>query len=208
MEHPITEEVCGLDLVKQQILIADGQPLANKKEDIKQRGHAIECRICAEDTDNDFRPSPGLIHQLIEPQGAGIRIDSAAYQGYEIPIYYDLMIGKLIVWAAKREYAIERMRRALYEYKLIGLTTNIRYLRRLIDVPQFKEGLYDASFIEQNQERLKKRKGYHNESEDIAAVAAYIDYLMNFEENTSDEQDESALSRWRAFGLQKGVLRV
>lgn len=208
VEHTITEEVCGLDLVKQQILIADGHPLVYKQEDIKQRGHAIECRICAEDTDNGFRPTPGLIHQLMEPQGAGIRIDSAAYQGYEIPIYYDPMIGKLIVWAAKREYAIERMRRALYEYKLIGLTTNIGYLRRLIDVPQFKEGNYDTSFIEQNQDRLKKRKGYHNESEDIAAIAAYLDFLMDFEENTSDQQDDSALSRWRAFGLQKGVLRV
>ena len=208
VEHPITEEVCGVDLVKQQILIADGQALQYRQEDIKQRGHAIECRICAEDTENDFRPSPGLIHQLIEPQGQGIRIDSAAYPGYEIPVHYDPMIGKLIVWATKRMYAIERMRRALYEYKLIGLTTNIQYLRRLIDVPQFKEGCYDTSFIEENQNRLKKRKGYHNESEDIAAIAAYIDYLMDFEENTSDEQDESALSRWRSFGLQKGVLRV
>ncbi|MCQ2148807.1 MAG: acetyl-CoA carboxylase biotin carboxylase subunit [Bacteroidales bacterium] len=208
VEHPVTEEVCGIDLVKQQILIADGQGLAYAQEDVKQRGCAIECRICAEDTDNGFRPSPGLIRQLTEPQGQGIRIDSAAYQGYEMPMYYDPMIGKLIVWAARREYAIERMRRALYEYKMTGLMTNIRYLRHLIDAPQFKEGVYDTSFTEQNQERLKKRKGYHNESEDIAAIAAYIDYLMNFEENSSDEKDESALSRWRAFGLQKGVLRV
>ena len=208
VEHPVTEEVCRLDLVKMQIAIADGQPLQYEQKDIRARGHAIECRICAEDTNNDFTPSPGLIHQLIEPHGMGVRLDSAAYQGYEIPVYYDPMIGKLVVWAVHREYAIERMRRALYEYKITGLKTNIRYLRRLIDVPQFKSGCYDTSFIEKNQARLLPRKGYHTESEDMAVIAAYIDFIMDFEENTSEMKDESALSRWRAFGLQKGVLRV
>lgn len=208
VEHPITEEVCGIDLVKQQIRIADGHPLEYRQEDIRQRGHAIECRICAEDADKDFMPSPGLIHQLIEPQGKGIRLESSAYQGYEIPVHYDPMIGKLIVWATKREYAIERMRRALYEYKIIGLVTNIRYLRQIIDVPQFKKGCYDTSFIETNRERLARRKGYHNDSEDIALIAAYMDYLMDYEENTAEVKDESALSRWRAFGLQKGALRI
>lgn len=208
VEHPVTEEVCGVDLVKLQILIADGSPLPFAQKDIHQRGHAIECRICAEDTENDFRPSPGIVRQLIEPQGMGIRIDSAAYAGYEIPVHYDPMVGKLIVRATSREYAIERMRRALYEFKLIGLTTNIGYLRRIIDVPQFKEGRYDTSFVEVNSDRLAKRKSYHTESEDIAVIAAYVDFLMNFEENSDDRQDDSALSRWRSFGLQKGVLRV
>lgn len=209
VEHPITEEVIGLDLVKQQIFIADGQELSLKQEDVKQRGHAIECRICAEDTDNNFRPAPGIIQQLTEPHGPGIRIDSAVYPGYEIPMYYDPMIGKLIVWATTRQYAIERMRRALYEYKVTGLVTNIRYLRRIIDVPQFKEGNYDTSFIEANQQRLRPRPGFKNDSEDMAIIASYIDYLMNYEENTDTTQDNStALNRWRAFGLQKGVLRV
>ena len=209
VEHPITEEVIGLDLVKQQIMIADGQPLSLRQEDIKQRGHAIECRICAEDTDNNFRPAPGIIQQLTEPHGPGIRIDSAVYAGYEIPMYYDPMIGKLIVWATTRQYAIERMRRALYEYKVTGLITNIRYLRRIIDVPQFKEGNYDTSFIEKNQERLRPRPGFKNDSEDMAIIASYIDFLMNYEENTDSTTDNSsALNRWRAFGLQKGVLRV
>ena len=209
VEHPITEEVIGLDLVKQQIFIAEGRELSLKQEDIRQRGHAIECRICAEDTDNNFRPAPGIIQQLTEPHGPGIRIDSAVYPGYEIPMYYDPMIGKLIVWATTRQYAIERMRRALYEYKVTGLVTNIRYLRRIIDVPQFKEGNYDTSFIEVNQERLRPRPGFKNDSEDMAIIASYIDYLMNYEENTDSTQDtSSALNRWRAFGLQKGVLRV
>ena len=210
VEHPVTEEVVGLDLVKQQILIADGHELTIKQEDVHQRGHAIECRICAEDTENNFRPAPGVISRLVEPHGPGIRIDSAVYEGYEIPMYYDPMIGKLIVWATRRQYAIERMRRALYEYKVAGLVTNIRYLRRIIDVPQFKEGNYDTSFIEVNQDRLRPRPGFKNDSEDMAIIAAYIDYLMNYEENKPDNINEnsSALNRWRAFGLQKGVLRV
>ena len=210
VEHPVTEEVVGLDLVKQQILIADGHELTIKQEDVHQRGHAIDCRICAEDTENNFRPAPGVISRLVEPHGPGIRIDSAVYEGYEIPMYYDPMIGKLIVWATRRQYTIERMRRALYEYKVAGLVTNIRYLRRIIDVPQFKEGNYDTSFIEVNQDRLRPRPGFKNDSEDMAIIAAYIDYLMNYEENKPDNINEnsSALNRWRAFGLQKGVLRV
>lgn len=210
VEHPITEEVVGLDLVKLQIMVADGQPLPFTQDQIVQRGHAIECRICAEDTDNNFRPAPGVISRLVEPHGPGIRIDSAVYEGYEIPMYYDPMIGKLIVYATSRQYAIERMRRALYEYKVAGLVTNIRYLRRIIDVPQFKEGNYDTSFIEVNQDRLRPRPGFKNDSEDMAIIAAYIDYLMNYEENKGDgvTEQSSALNRWRAFGLQKGVLRV
>lgn len=208
VEHPVTEEVCGMDLVKQQIRIASGEALSFRQEDIRQRGHAIECRICAEDADNGFRPSPGLIKQLIEPQGNGVRIDSYIYEGYEIPVHYDPMVGKLIVHASRRDYAIERMRRALYEYKITGLTTNMGYLRRIIDVPQFKNGCYDTSFVEVNADRLAARKGYHNDAEDMALIAAYLDYLMNYEENTSDTRDDSALSRWRSFGLQKGVLRI
>ena len=119
------------------------------------------------------------------------------------------MIGKLIVWATTREYAIERMRRVLYEYKITGLTTNIRYLRRIIDVPDFKNGDYNTYFIERNQDRLRPRPGFKNDSETMAIIAAYIDYLMNLEENTPNPPtDGSAINRWRAFGLQKGVLTV
>ena len=125
VEHPVTEEVVGVDLVKEQIRVANDEVLHLKQEDIRQRGHAIECRICAEDTENNFIPSPGIIKQLMEPNGIGVRIDSYVYEGYEIPIYYDPMIGKLIVWATTRQYAIERMRRVLYEYKITGLKTNL-----------------------------------------------------------------------------------
>jgi acetyl-CoA carboxylase biotin carboxylase subunit len=214
VEHPITEQVVGVDLVKEQILVADGQPLSYKQEDIHQRGHAIECRICAEDTENNFRPAPGVIKQLTEPHGAGVRIDSYVYEGYEIPMYYDPMIAKLIVWASTRQYAIERMRRALYEFKVTGLLTNIRYLRRIIDVPSFKEGNYNTDFIERNADCLRPRPGFKNEGEQMAMIAAYIDYLMNIEENGGTAPGQapadsgSAINRWRSFGLQKGVLRI
>ena len=210
VEHPITEEVVGVDLVKEQIRIASGQPLRFKQEELRQHGHAIECRICAEDAEHDFMPSPGVIKQLTEPHGIGTRIDSYVYEGYEIPVHYDPMIGKLIVWATTREYAIERMRRVLYEYKITGLTTNIRYLRRISDVPDFKNGDYNTYFIERNEDWLRPRSGFKNDSEQMAVIAAYMDYLMNIEENQPDTAayNSSAINRWRSFGLQKGVLRV
>jgi acetyl-CoA carboxylase biotin carboxylase subunit len=209
VEHPITEEVVGLDLVKEQIRVANGEKLYYKQEDVSQRGHAIECRICAEDTEHDFMPSPGVIQQLTEPHGIGTRIDSYVYEGYEIPMQYDPMIGKLIVWATRRDFAIERMRRVLHEYKITGLKTNIRYLRKIIDTPDFKNGDYNTYFIERNQARLSKPNTFKTEAEQMATIAAYIDYLMDLEENgAGSAENTTAISRWRAFGLQKGVLRV
>ena len=209
VEHPITEEVVGVDLVKEQLRIANGEILHFKQEDLKQRGHAIECRICAEDTENNFMPSPGIIRQLTEPNGIGVRIDSYVYDGYEIPIYYDPMIGKLIVWATTRQFAIERMRRVLYEYRITGLKTNIAYLRHIMNVPDFVEGHYNTLFIPKHQDMLRRWAGKKEEdTENIALIAAYIDYLMNLEENKSGVSDNRLISRWREFGLKKGVLRI
>ena len=158
VEHPITEEVVGVDLVKEQIRIANDEVLHLKQEELYQRGHAIECRICAEDTENNFMPSPGIIKQLTEPNGIGVRIDSYVYEGYEIPVFYDPMIGKLIVWATTRQYAIERMRRVLYEYKITGLKTNLSYLKRIMHTPDFVKGEYNTLFIEKNsRQRLMGR---------------------------------------------------
>lgn len=209
VEHPITEEVVGVDLVKEQIKVADGQVLQLKQKDIKQRGHAIECRICAEDTEMNFMPSPGIIKQITEPNGIGVRIDSYVYEGYEIPIYYDPMIGKLIVWATTREYAIERMRRVLHEYKLTGVKNNISYLRAIMDTPDFVEGHYDTGFITKNGEHLQQCIMRTSErAENIAMIAAYMDYLMNLEENRGDATDNRPISKWKEFGLHKGVLRI
>lgn len=209
VEHPITEEVVGVDLVKEQIRIADNAVLHLNQSELSQRGHAIECRICAEDTENNFMPSPGIIKQWIEPHGIGVRIDSYVYEGYEIPFYYDPMIGKLIVWATTRAYAIERMRRVLYEYKITGLKTNLSYLKRIMHTPDFVKGEYNTSFIEKNSRMLLRTNGDNEEIENMAMIAAYIDYLVNLEENKSNQlPDTRPISRWRAFGLHKGVLRI
>lgn len=209
VEHPITEEVVGVDLVKEQLHVANNEKLHLKQEELYQRGHAIECRICAEDTENNFMPSPGIIKQLTEPNGIGVRIDSYVYEGYEIPIYYDPMMGKLIVWATNRQYAIERMRRVLYEYKITGLKTNLSYLKRIMHVPDFVKGEYNTLFIEKNSRILLRNNGQNEEIENIAMIAVYIDYLMNLEENKGNQSpDCRPVSRWREFGLQKGVLRI
>ena len=209
VEHPITEEVVGVDLVKEQIRIANDEVLHLKQEELYQRGHAIECRICAEDTENNFMPSPGIIKQLTEPNGIGVRIDSYVYEGYEIPVFYDPMIGKLIVWATTRQYAIERMRRVLYEYKITGLKTNLSYLKRIMHTPDFVKGEYNTLFIEKNSRMLLRGNGNNEEIENITMIASYIDYLMNLEENKSPQlSDARPISRWREFGLQKGVLRI
>lgn len=147
VEHPITEAVTGVDLVKQQLLIASGQRLSIKQEDIKLTGHAIECRINAENPLLDFRPSPGKIKSLFIPGGPGIRVDTAVYQGYEIPPYYDSMIGKLIVHGKNREEAIAKMTWALSEFIVDGVATNVDFQLKLIRRPEFLEGNYDNGFL-------------------------------------------------------------
>jgi acetyl-CoA carboxylase biotin carboxylase subunit len=208
VEHPITEEVLGIDLVKEQIKIAEGQVLALKQEDIKQRGHAIELRICAEDAEMDFMPSPGIIKKIIEPNGIGVRIDSYVYEGYEIPAYYDPMISKLIVWAVERQYAIQRLQRVLHEYKITGIKTNINYLNSIIAIPDFVEGKYDTGFIAKHNAELKETE-YNENLENLALMVSYIDYIVNLDENAvENKNDNRPLNRWRSFGLHKGVLRV
>ncbi len=208
VEHPITEEVLGIDLVKEQIDIAAGMHLRFKQKDIYQRGHAIECRICAEDTDKEFMPSAGVINSVRIPQGIGVRVDSFIYDGYEIPIYYDSMLSKLIVWATTRQFALERMRRVLYEYKITGIKTNIGYLRRIMDVREFAKGNYTTHLIEDNSDKLKKVKE-EEETEKMAVIAAYIDHIVK--KNSTHPltaTDTRPISRWRSFAKQKGVLRI
>jgi acetyl-CoA carboxylase biotin carboxylase subunit len=147
VEHPITEQVTGIDIVKQQILIACGEKLQFTQEDIKIKGHAIECRINAENPKLGFRPSPGKIESLHMPGGPGIRIDSAAYQGYVIPSYYDSMIAKLIAYAPTREEAIKKMHWALAEFLIEGVDTNIDYQLEIIKDKDFQNANYDVGFL-------------------------------------------------------------
>ena len=146
VEHPVTEMVTGIDLVKQQILAASGEKLKIKQEDIKIKGHAIECRINAEHP-TSFIPSPGKITQYHQPGGLGVRVDSAVYQGYVIPSHYDSMIGKLITYAESRKECIEKMKRALEEYVIMGINTNIQLHQKLIKSNEFNEGKYDINYM-------------------------------------------------------------
>ena len=157
VEHPITEEVTGFDLVKAQIEVAAGLPLSVKQDDIKLRGHAIECRINAENPDLDFRPSPGTITALYMPGGPGIRIDGAVYQGYTITPFYDSMISKLIAHGSDREDAIRKMKWALAEFIVEGVDTNIEFQLEMITRPEFKNGTYDIGFLNRYMENRKKK---------------------------------------------------
>jgi len=147
VEHPITEEITGVDLAREQLLVASGRELSYGQEDIVPRGHAIECRINAEDPMNQFNPAPGRIIRYAEPSGPGVRIDSGVYQGFTIPPYYDSMIAKLIVWAEDRPKAINRMKRALWEFQIGGVKTNIPFHTVVMNHAQWLAGKYNTSFI-------------------------------------------------------------
>ena len=146
VEHPVTEMVTGIDLVKQQILAASGEKLTISQSDIKIKGHSIECRINAEHPES-FIPSPGKITQYHQPGGLGVRVDSAVYQGYSVPPHYDSMIGKLITYADSRSECIARMKRALEEYVIMGINTNIQMHQKIIMTEEFKSGKYDINFM-------------------------------------------------------------
>ena len=148
VEHPVTEFVSGVDLVKEQIRIADGRPLSYKQEDVHITGHAIECRINAENPEKNFRPSPGTITDMYLPGGKGVRIDSAIYSGYTVPPYYDSMLAKLIVHAKNRNEAIRKMRSALGEVIIEGIDTNVDYQYEILNHPDFVSGDIDIEFIE------------------------------------------------------------
>lgn len=148
VEHPVTEWVMGIDLIKEQIRISSGQPLQLKQEDVRLSGHAIECRINAEDPSHNFRPSPGVIKELHFPGGNGVRIDSAIYNGYQIPAFYDSMLAKLIVHADTREEAVLKMRSALGEVIVEGIQTNINYLYDILGHSDYCSGEFDIEFIE------------------------------------------------------------
>ena len=152
VEHPVTEWVTGIDLVKEQIRIASGEPLAYTQEEIHLSGHAIECRINAENPKKNFRPSPGKIHDIYLPGGKGVRIDSAIYSGYEVPPYYDSMIAKIIVHARNRQEAVAKMQSALGEIIIEGIDTNVDYQYELIGHPGFVSGDTDIEFIDRLSE--------------------------------------------------------
>ena len=153
VEHPVTEMITGLDLIAEQIRIAQGEKLQLTQDQVVLRGHSIECRINAEDPDHNFRPHPGRISGYLPPGGTGVRMDSHVYTDYEIPAYYDSLIGKLIVWGSDRPTAIKRMKRALRECAITGLPTTIAFHQKIMETPEFLEGEVYTNFVEQLMQR-------------------------------------------------------
>lgn len=186
VEHPVTEMVTGVDIVKEQIRIASGLPLSLKQEDIRMNGWALECRINAEDPLNEFAPSPGKLKTYHPPGGTGVRVDDGVYANYTIPPYYDPMIAKLIVWGRERDEAIRRMQRALYEYVILGIQTNIPFHKAVMKNGRFVKGELETHFIDRettllddiraiiNQDKPLEKKFFHgcDDKKRIAAISA------------------------------------
>jgi acetyl-CoA carboxylase biotin carboxylase subunit len=208
VEHPITERVVGVDLVKEQINIAAGKELKLRQENLYQSGHAIECRIYAEDPDNNFMPSPGVIKHITEPLGLGVRHDGYVYEGYNIPMFYDPLISKLIVWGNTREEAIARLKRALYNYKITGIKTSIKFLERILDCPEFISGNYNTHFIENNYDFLMTKKKSVEQFEDVALITAFVDYLDKIAKLQPKKTTQNLGNNWKDFGRKKNVLRL
>lgn len=154
VEHPVTEMVTGLDIIAEQIRIAQGERLSLRQDDVKLTGHAIECRINAEDPTRNFRPHPGKINGYLPPGGPGVRMDSHVYTDYEIPPYYDSLIGKLIVWGPDRASAMQRMKRALRECAITGLPTTISFHQKILETPEFQSGMVYTNFVEKLMRHL------------------------------------------------------
>ncbi len=205
VEHPVTELVTGIDLVKEQLYIAAGEPLRFKQEDIVSFGHALECRIYAEDAENNFMPSPGKIEAVRNPEGPGVRIDSAVFPGSEISIYYDPMIAKLIVWGRTRRETIERMRRALREYRIDGVKHNILFHQAVLADERFITGKFDTSFIETMGEWNKA--GHPAGLEKVALIAAAIaSQELTPEQSNENKSSKGGVSAWRLAGRKESLL--
>ncbi len=174
VEHPVTEMVTGTDLVLQQFRVASGRPLRVAQDDIALRGHAIECRIAAEDPFNNFVPSLGDIPSVIEPSGPGVRVDSSLYRGGRVSIYYDPMAAKLIVWAPSRAHAILRMRRALQEYRVVGIQTNIPFHIGVMQSLDFQRGRLDTRFVERFLASGWAEQGNREELAEVAGMAGAL----------------------------------
>jgi acetyl-CoA carboxylase biotin carboxylase subunit len=210
VEHPITELVSGLDLVRWQIRIARGERLdVDPARLLTPNGHAIECRIYAEDPDNGFLPSPGRIAQLRAPGGPGIRDDSGASAGLDVPIFYDPMISKLVAWAEDRPLAIARMRRALAEYLITGIKTTLPFFSWLLDQPDFVEGRFHTTYLD---EVLKARSGRPfveptADAEEIAAIGAVLEAVLSpgAVAPAAANRDAAIASRWRAGARLDGL---
>jgi acetyl-CoA carboxylase, biotin carboxylase subunit len=203
VEHPVTEMVTGLDLVKLQIGIAAGQKLEMRQEDVLIRGAAIECRVYAEDPDNNFFPSPGRIAMLRTPSGPGVRDDSGVYEGWTVPFEYDPLISKLATWGATRQEAIARMRRALREYRIEGIKSNISFFLEILGAPDFESGDFDTGFIDQWLQNRSRQPAPPDADRDLAAIAAAL--FHSGRTTAAPQASRSPQSAWKQDGRRRGL---
>jgi acetyl-CoA carboxylase biotin carboxylase subunit len=210
VEHPVTEMVTSIDLVQWQIRIARGERLdIDPVRAVTPHGHAIECRIYAEDPDEGFMPSPGLIRGLRPASGPGIRDDGGVNAGYEVPVYYDSMIAKLVAWAATRDETIARMSRALGEYQVLGIRTTIPFFLWLMRQPEYREGRYDTTYLDRllvdrraNGASFSELSG---EDEELAAIAAGIDAFLRASAGASGSPDRRQSTQWKQTARREAL---
>ena len=208
VEHPVTELVTGIDLVREQILVAWGEKLSFAQEDISWEGHSIECRVYAEDPENNFLPSPGKITRLRLPHGNGVRDDGGVYEGSEVSIYYDPMISKLATFGRDREEAIDRMRRALQEYDVGGIKTTLPFFREIMEDEEFLSGNLDTGFISRFNERREKKETARVEK-DMALIAAVLSTEKKQNSSVGDsKKPEPEMSRWAYAGRMAQLKRM
>ena len=215
VEHPVTEMVTGLDLVKLQIHVAAGEPLPFAQDDVSLRGHAIECRVYAEDPDNNFFPSPGKILARRIPAGPGIRLDDGVYPGWVVPNDYDPLLGKLISWGSTREEAIARMRRALEEYYVSGIKTNIALFRRILADAEFIRAEIYTRWLDERLEAGSLRAAppaaasANGRAEDAAVLAAVLWHLgANGNPPNAAASPTQSESRWKSEGRREQLSRA
>ena len=189
------------------VKIALGEGICYRQEDLRQQGWALEFRLYAEDPGRNFAPSIGRIESLTLPQGPGVRLDLGIYEGFDVPIHYDPMISKLVIWARTRAEAIERMSRALFEYKITGVKTSIKFLERIMECPDFKEGKYDTHFIQNNEDFLMADDNAKSRFEDLAIVAAFLNYQEKLK-NTPGNNQASSETKWKDFGRRSAMHRA
>jgi acetyl-CoA carboxylase biotin carboxylase subunit len=192
VEHPITELVTGLDLVSWQLKIASGERLTIQQNDVRWTGSAIECRVYAEDPENNFLPFPGKITRLVEPSGPGIRLDSGVYEGWNVPYDYDPLLAKLVAWAPDREAAMQRLKRALTEYKVGGIRTNLAFFTDILNDDKMQRGELSTAFLDGFFERRKAAEPATIEMEAVAAVVAAIS-----KNKANDTPVASPVSKWK-----------
>lgn len=208
VEHPITERVVGVDLVKEQIRIASGEKLSYKQEDLQQNGHAIECRVYAEDATNNFMPAPGKVTHITIPYGVGVRVDGYVYEGFEIPIYYDPLIAKLVVWGRDRKDAIERTVRALQEFKIAGVKNSLNFLENIMTAPDFVKGNYTTHFIDENMNHLMKNDtGCEDDCEDMVIISAFLEYIYRIRK-ASPKEMTALKNNWKDYSRIRSVLKL